>query len=123
MTGAGRPSPMVRRSAWSSTESLELAVEHLRGVGEPRLVVVGLVERAPVLGEQLAGQVADGHRDVAVPEVDAGHHAGAGGQLDRRAAASAAWLGGDQPGCGQLAHDVRDGGRGQPGHRGPDRPG
>ena len=66
------------------------------------------VEAPALLGEQVAGQVAERDGDVAVAEVDAGDQAGGPGQPDGGAAAPAARVGLDQAGRGELAHDVGD---------------
>ena len=99
---------------WSATiaSSIVPAIRQRLGV-----VVAGL-EPAPFLGQQAPGQVADGHRHVAVAEVDARHEPGAAGQPHRGAAPSAARVGLDQAGGGELADDVRDRGGGQPGGAG-----
>ena len=83
------------------------------------MVELAGVERAPLLGEDPPGQVADGDRDVAVAEVDAGHEAGGSGRAGptepRRPLPGSVST---RPGGGQLADDVGDRGRGQPGQPG-----
>ena len=90
-------------------------LEHRAGHAERLHVVVAGREVAALLGQQVAGQVADGDRDVAVAEVHAGHEPRPAGQADGGTAAPAARVRLDQAAAGQLADDVGDRGRRQPG--------
>ena len=72
---------------------------------EPGLVPLRLDAHA-FLGQHPPGEVADGHRDVPVSEVDADHDAGARGEPYGGAAPAAAGVDVEQALGGQVAHDV-----------------
>jgi hypothetical protein len=67
-------------------------LDHLGRVVDPGGGVVVVGHLAPLLGEELVGEIREGDREVALAEVDANREARSGIQGDRRRrAAPAAW--------------------------------
>ena len=88
--GAGRPRPMFSTSLTRRVELGQQAVEHRDGPVQPLAVAVVLGDRLALVGDHLAGQVAERDPDVPVPEVDPDDEAGTAGDPHRRPPAAAA---------------------------------